>query len=112
MNIITVRSIESQSGIRFEGCSAIVSTLHQGVYAEGPLHRGRPANMKRIAFRWLLYADELRACVNHFTNLDGLRLSKFGDAKFREVERTVQDRDCKPRQFPCWRCVAIHTAGR
>jgi hypothetical protein len=69
---ITARSIESQSGIRFEGCSATVSTLHQGVYAEGPLHRGRPANVERIAFRWPLYADELRACVNHFTNLDGL----------------------------------------
>ena len=72
MNIIIVRSIESQSGIRFEGCSAIVSTLHQGVYAEGPLHRGRPAKVERIAFRWPLYADELRVCVNHFTNLDGL----------------------------------------
>jgi hypothetical protein len=75
---ISARSIESQSGIRFEGCSAIVSTLHQGVYAEGPLHRGRPANVERIAFRWPLYADELRACVNHFTNLEGLSLSRFG----------------------------------
>lgn len=83
----------------------------KGFMPRGLSTEADPLTRSDIAFRWPIYADELRACVNHFTNLDGLRLSKFGDAKFREVKRTVQDRDCNPRQFPCWRCVAIHTAA-
>jgi hypothetical protein len=46
-----------------------------------------PLTWSVFAFRWPLYADESRACVNHFTNLAGLA-SVMSTADHNFPERT------------------------
>ena len=55
-----------------------------------------PLTRSDIAFRWPFYADELRVCVNHFTNLEGLSLSKFGGISELAARRGCEGNPASP----------------